>query len=377
MIPQPCALERFFARYEFSVEHVACASDVDGLPMSDLLAWADEESRDAWQRLTLGYTETTGRPELRAEIAGLYETVAPDEVVVCGGGAAEALYLLFHALLDRGDGAAVVWPAFEALTKVAPAIGAELTLVRLDPGAGWRLDVDEVRRALRPATRLLAVNFPHNPTGVTLDPATLAALVELTTERGVTLLSDEVYRLLEFDEASRLPAAVDLDSRAVSVGVMSKAFGLAGLRIGWIAIRDAQLRSRILTLKDYTSVCASAPSEVLATAALRARHRLVARCRDIVTTNLRHVEAFVDSTDLVEWTRPTGGTVGFPRLAAPWPIEEFVEELVAKHGVLLLPGTVFDDTTNRFRIGLGRRTLPQALDRIADFITATPRSRRS
>ena len=287
------------------------------------------------------------------------------------GGAAEALYLLFHSLLDPGDAAAVVWPAFEPLIRIAPTSGTDVQLIPLDPASGWQLDIDDVRRALSQRTRVLVVNYPHNPTGATLDAGTMVELVELAGERGITLLSDEVYRLLEYDDATRLPAAVDLAERAVSVGVMSKSFGLAGLRIGWIACRDAKLRERVLTLKDYTSVCASAPAEVLATAALRAKDKVIGRCLDIVTDNLRHVDAFLAArSDLIEWSRPTGGTVGYPRLVPPWPIEEFVDDLVREHGVLLLPGAVFDDPANRFRLGLGRRSLSQALDRLDAFLVS-------
>src|SRR5262245_29330922 len=244
MIPQPCELERFFARYEFTVEHLLCASDVDGLPMTELLELADPQLRELWDSLTLGYTETPGHPVLREAISGLYERITPEEVVVCGGGAVEALFLLFNAILDRGDHCVVVWPAFESLSKVAPAIGADVTLVPLDATDGWRLDVSAVRRALTPRTRAVVINYPHNPTGAMLDLATYGELVDLIEERNLRLVSDEVYRLMEFDPASRLPAAADLTARAVSVGVMSKAYGLAGLRIGWIATRDPVLRRR-------------------------------------------------------------------------------------------------------------------------------------
>ena len=373
MIPRPSALERFFAAHEFSVEYVAGASDVDGLPLRQLLAWADEESLAAWERLALGYTETAGSPALRTEISRLYERVDPDEVVVCAG-AAEALYLLQAALLEPGDDLVTVRPAFESLTSVAPSLGATVTAVHLDPDAGWRLDVAELARAIGPRTRLVAVNTPHNPTGSMLDAATQAALAALCDERGIPLVSDEVFRFLEADPADRLPGAVDLSPGAVSVGVLSKAYGLAGLRVGWIACRDAALRDRVLALKDYTSVCVSAPSEVLAVAALRAKVKVVGRCRDIVAANQAVAEEFVAAhAGVLEWTRPTGGTVGFPRVDPRWPVDRLATDLLAGHGVLVLPGTVFDDGGNRFRLGLGRANLPAALDRFDAFLSAQDR----
>lgn len=362
-------LERFFARWEFVTEHILCASDVDPYSLRELLALADEDCAARWEGLTLGYTETCGHPMLREAIAGLYEKTSADGIVVCGGGAAEALFLVTNILLEPGAHAVVVAPAFEPLYRVAAALGAEVTLVPLDADTGWTLDLDAIRQAIRPRTEIIAVNFPHNPTGALLDLGTFLGLVTLAEEQGITLVSDEVYRFMEFDPARRLPAAADVSARAVSIGVMSKAYGLAGLRIGWVASADQDLLRRITALKDYTSVCSSAPSEILALIALRNHDRIVRRCKQIVAGNLAHADAFFSRwKKTFEWVRPEGGTVGFPRLVAPMPVDQFVSELVQQEGVLLLPGTFFDDSDNRFRIGLGRRTLPVALERLDGFV---------
>lgn len=370
MIPEPNKLERFFSRYEFTVEHLLCAADVDGYPLGELLDLADDESRALWDGLTLGYTETAGHPALRAQIAEQYEHLGADDIVVCAGGAVEALFLLTTVLLDAGGHLAMTWPAFEPLHRVAHSTGAAITELALDPATGWGLDPDAVRAALWPDTRALVVNFPHNPTGALPDRATFQALVESADERGVRVVSDEVYRYLEFDPALRLPTAADLSERAVSVGVMSKAYGLAGLRIGWIASRDAELLRSVTRLKDYTSVCASAPAEILSLIALRAGDQVVGRCLGIITENLAQADAFFRRwPDLFDWIPPRAGMVAFPRLTAPVPVDEFVTDLVETEGVLLLPGTVFDDTRNRFRIGLGRASLPKAIARLEDFVT--------
>jgi aspartate/methionine/tyrosine aminotransferase len=362
-------LERFFARWEFTAQHLLCASDVEPFSARELLDLADEDSAALWAGLTLGYTESAGHPELRAAIASRYTTISADEVLVCGGGAAEALFLVSNALLDPGAHAIVVTPAFEPLHKVAAAAGAEVTGVPLDPAAGWRLDPGDIARAIRPGTRLIAINFPHNPTGVLLEADRFRELTDVAGERGITLVSDEVYRFMEFEPARRLPAAADVDDQAVSIGVMSKAYGMPGLRIGWIATRDRDLLRRLSMLKDYTTVCASAPSEILALIALRNADRVVARCMSIVLDNLPLVDAFFKEwSGLFEWVRPEGGPVAFPRLCASMPVDRFVTELVEQEGVLLLPGGFFDDPGNRFRIGLGRRGLPAALERLDAFV---------
>lgn len=361
------ALERYFARWEFAVEHLLCASDVEGWAMVDLLALADPEARALWDGLRLGYTESTGHPLLRAEIASLYGAVAADDVLVFAG-AQEAIFCLSHALVGPGDHAIVTWPGYQSLYEVARSAGADVTLHELHEADGWALDVDRIRRALRPETRLVVVNAPHNPTGMLPTHAEWRELAALCDEAGVHLLADEVYRGLEVDPADRLTAGCDALGRGVSLGVMSKSFAMAGLRIGWLATRDRDLLARCAALKDYTTICSSAPSEVLALIGLRARDRVIARSRAIVEDNLARLDAFFAAwAGTFDWVRPRGGSIGFPRLLADEPIDRFVADLVESEGVLLIPGSVFGHPGNHFRIGFGRTDLPAALDRLEAY----------
>jgi aspartate/methionine/tyrosine aminotransferase len=375
VMPQTCKIEHFFAQWESAVDYVACASDVDSYRMRDLLNLADAESLALWEGLELGYTDPCGHPLLREAIAGQYTGTDAEDVTVCGGGAVEALFLVTNALLGPGDHAVVIWPAFEALHRVVPALGADLTTVRLDADRGWRLDLDAVRDALRPNTRALFVNFPHNPTGALPSRTDFEALIALATEAGVTVVSDEVYRYLEFEPGTTLPAAADLSEDAVSIGVLSKAYALAGLRVGWLATRNKALTQAARSMKDYTTVCASAPSEILALMALRARDHLVARSRRIILDNLALVDAFIrQHSDALAWEPPQATPMGFPRLLLPVPVGDFVADLAREQSVLLLPDSVFDLDDNRFRIGLGRTMLPKALDRLDEHLARRARS---
>ena len=363
------ALERYFARWEFSVRHVLCASDVEPYPLKELLALADASMRAAWDELRLGYTESSGHPLLRAEIARLYSSVSPNDVMTCAG-AEEAIFLAMHALLSPGDHAVVVWPAYQSLYEVARSIGAAVTFVPLDP-SDWTLDPDAVISAIRPNTRVIVVNFPHSPTGALVPPSILDCLTSAAEARGVTLFSDEVYRYLELEEEQRLPAAVDLGRRTVSLGVMSKAFALAGLRVGWIATHDNALRQRLSRLKDYTTICGSAPSEILAIIALRARDRIIARSRQIIASNLSLLDPFFDRFEgELTWERPRAGSVAFPRLRSEekGAVDRLCAELVETEGVLLLPGSQFQHDGNHFRIGFGRTDMPEALERLEQFL---------
>jgi aspartate/methionine/tyrosine aminotransferase len=362
------ALERYFARWEFAVEHLLCASDVEGWPMADLLELADPEARAMWDGLRLGYAESTGHPLLRAEIASLYEHVGADDVLVFAG-AQEAIFCAANVLLDAGDHAIVTWPGYQSLYEVARSTGADVTLHELHEADGWGLDVDRLRRAVRPTTRLVVVNAPHNPTGMLPTHAEWRELAGLCEGAGIHLLADEVYRSLEVDPADRLTAGCDTFARGVSLGVMSKSFAMAGLRIGWLATRDRGLLDRCAALKDYTTICSAAPSEVLALIGLRAREAVLARSRAIVGANLVRFDRFVAASDgRFAWVRPRGGSIGFPRLVGDDRIDDFAADLVEAEGVLLLPGSVFGHPGNHFRVGLGREDFVEALAGLERFV---------
>jgi aspartate/methionine/tyrosine aminotransferase len=362
-------LERFFARWEFAVRHLLCASDVEGWKMADLLELADDKTRSLWADLRLGYTESTGHPLLRAEIASLYEGIGPDDVLVFAG-AEEAIFCLASVLLGPGDHAIVTWPGYQSLWEVGRAGGADVTLHELREADGWALDVDRLVASMRPDTRLVVVNAPHNPTGMLPTHAEWRTLADACAARGIRLLADEVYRYLEVDEADRLAAGADaLPGLGISLGVMSKSFALAGLRIGWLAMTDRALLARCAGMKDYTTICSSAPSEILALIGLRARERVLTRSREIVLGNLALLDGFFERwTGTFDWVRPRGGSIGFPRVRANVPIDRFAADLVEAEGVLLLPGSTFGHPGNHFRIGFGRKNLPDAMAGLERFV---------
>jgi aspartate/methionine/tyrosine aminotransferase len=366
------ALERYFARWEFAVEHVLGASDVEGWSMAELLELADDETRAMWAGLRLGYTESTGHPLLRREIAALYDSIEADDVLVFAG-AEEAVFCLFSSSLESGDHVIVTWPGYQSLYEVARAAGAQVSLHALREEDGWSLDVDRLIRSFRPETRLVVVNAPHNPTGMLPSEADWRRLATACAEARIRLVADEVYRFLEHGGATTLPAGADLDQRNVSIGVMSKSFALPGLRIGWLATRDRSVLDRCARMKDYTTICSSAPSEVLALIGLRARDRVLARSREIVSANLATLDGFFERhAHALAWVRPKGGSIGFPRLVPDGPAgasaEHFAAALIEKTGVLLLPSSTFGFGDSHFRIGLGRTDLPEAVEAVEQFL---------
>lgn len=370
-------LESYFARWEFTARHHLTASDAQTLTLRELLALGTDEDRAAFTDLPLGYVETRGTPRLRAAVAATYAACGADDVLAFAG-AEEAIFWAMQLLAGPGDHVVVTVPNYQALETVPRTSGADVTGVLLDARDGWRLDLDALRSALRPTTRLVAVNFPHNPTGAVPDHDTWRGVVELCDERGVRLLADEVYRGLELDPARTLTQAADMSPTAVSVNVLSKSYGLPGLRVGWIACRDHALLEALERHKHYTSICNAGPSELLAAIALRAGDRIQQRNRAIIRANLLAFDAFfARHRDLFDWSHPDGGCVAFPRYRGPEGADRFCRDLVEQAGVLLLPASVYASElapvpTDRFRIGVGRRDPGPALAAVDRFLAARP-----
>jgi aspartate/methionine/tyrosine aminotransferase len=308
-----------------------------------------------------------GHPDLRHAIADLYERINADQVLVHSG-AEEAIFNFMNVVLGPGDHIVVHSPYYQSLGEVARGIGAEVSEWQGDPGNAWELDLELLKRTLTPRTKVVVTNFPHNPTGFLPTAEFVRELSALSRQHGFMVFSDEVYRGLELDPADRLPAFADIDERAVSLGVMSKVYGLAGLRIGWIATHDAALLRELAAFKDYTTICNSAPSEFLATLALRHADVIVDRNLRIISRNLDRLDEFFDSrADLFRWDRPKAGTIAFPELLRG-AVDEFCAGLVEKAGVLLLPGSLYQEGCNSFRIGFGRKNLPECLDRFEAYM---------
>jgi aspartate/methionine/tyrosine aminotransferase len=365
----PFKLERFFAKYEFNTEYLLCSSDCESMSIAELLALDADPAGAAqkFQQTWLGYTESQGSPALRAEICKVYETIEPDDILVHTG-AQEAIFLFMFAAFKQYDHVIVHSPAYQSLAEVARAAGCDVSPWPAREQNGWSLDLDELRHLMRTNTKAIIINTPHNPTGYLMTREEYDALHKFVKANKLLLFSDEVYRESEYDPAARLPAACDLGDYAISLGVASKTYGLAGLRIGWIATKNKKVYEKMASLKDYTTICNAAPSEFLAEIAMRNRQRLIDRNLGIIKQNLEVIDSlFARHADLFSWVRPQAGSMGFPRYLSG-NVDKFCDELVKRAGVLLLPGSVYDDSRNHFRLGLGRKNLPQAVQKVEEFL---------
>jgi aspartate/methionine/tyrosine aminotransferase len=359
-------LERYFAKYEFNTRYLLCSSDCEAMTVADLLAY-EPVAAEKFQKLWLGYTESQGSPTLRNEISKIYNSIQPDQILVHTG-AGEAIFIFMQAVLNPGDHVIVHAPGYQSLAEVARSIGCEVSPWYAHEENDWAIDVNDLPRLLKGNTKLIVINTPHNPTGCLASLQDFNSVRQFAKENKLLLFSDEVYRESEYDPTQRLPAACDDGEYAVSLGVTSKTYGLAGLRIGWIATKNKQVYDRMAAIKDYTTICNSAPSEFLAEVAMRNRKKLVDRNVSIIKNNLSVMDGFFRRhSESFTWVRPKAGSMAFPRYL-PGDVESFCEKLVQKAGVLFLPGVVYDETHNHFRLGLGRKNLPEAVERLEDFL---------
>lgn len=358
-------LETHFSKWEFKAKYHMTASDAESMSMRDLLAMATPDERESFENMWLGYTETFGAPELRETISTLYKKQNTDEIL-CFAGASEGIFAANSVILDKDSHAIVVTPNYQSHETLPLAI-CEATGVPLDANDGWSLDIDRVADEIRPNTKLVTINFPHNPTGTIIPPDRYQALIELCRRHGIYILNDEIFHGLGPSGTQHLPYIADVYERGLSLNVMSKAYGLPGLRIGWIACADKDIISKMERMKHYLSICNSGPSEKLTQIALRNRDKLLARNCGIVDENLPKWGAFfANYPDLFDWQLPDGSCMAFPQYKGAEGVEQFCRTLLEESGILLLPSTIYsselgDTPKDRFRLGFGRKGLEKGL----------------
>lgn len=366
----PFKLERYFAEYEFKVQYLLSPSDCESLSLRELLAMADAETLALWNDLKFSYTESAGHPLLRAEVARMYETITSDAVMIAVP--EEAIFVAMHTLLQPGDHVVTLFPAYQSLSEIARSLGVDVSLWQIAlEGNHWQLNIESLKQLLTDRTRLLIINFPHNPTGFLPTRDEFNVIIALARQHGTYIFSDEMYRLLEYDSSQRLPAMCDVYERGISLSGLSKTFALPGLRLGWLATRDRQLVNQWLAFKDYTTICNSAPSEILGIIALRAKEKIISRNIEIIRQNLKIAnDFFAEHVNRFHWFKPNAGSIAFPKWRDQQSIERFCADMINQYGVMILPGNVFDFPGNHFRVGLGRKNFADALTRVRDYIQA-------
>ena len=352
----PFALERYFAEHEFSCKVSACSSDTEAISLNDVLALMDAETRRLWDEQSMGYTEVKGHPAMLALLAEAYglephcfQEIAPQEGIL----------LAYAALLEPGDGVVCTAPGYQSFHTCAEQAGGAVTFWRCNADA--RFDVDDLEAACdaTPHLKVVSVNFPHNPTGALPSSEEWARIVAICAERDAYLFADEIYQGI----GPRLESAATAYEKGISLGGLSKSMGMPGVRIGWLATRDVRFLRRVAELRDYTTICSSAPSQILAVAALQNRDHLWRRANAYVDAGRRAVEAVLARhADVLSWgAGPAAGPVGWVRLRRG-SASRYAEALVrSDDGIMLLPSTVFNAGDGHVRVGFGREASPAAM----------------
>jgi aspartate/methionine/tyrosine aminotransferase len=363
----PFAIERWFAQYEFTAKYNLAESCIQAFTLDELLglvgaSWSDLKS------LSLGYGESNGGFALRNAIAQLYPGTDEANVLVTVG-AIEANFLALNAVVSPGDTVISEFPAYQQLYSVPQACGANVKRWDLRPEDDYEPQLDQLARLLDDRTSLVIINHPHNPTGKKISASKLTQISRQVEDAGAILYSDEVYRGLSLHHNQPSTSARSVSSRSIVIGSMSKAYGLSGLRIGWI-IADHSVIEKCWSLRDYTSICNAQLSETLACLALNNHQAVLQRNREIAERNLLLVNQWLDTLNgLITWREPDEGVVGFPHLHFTNDSEEFCKQLMQETGVLLVPGTCFE-RPEHIRLGFGYATekLQLGLTLISDYL---------
>ncbi|MEM6768262.1 MAG: aminotransferase class I/II-fold pyridoxal phosphate-dependent enzyme [Bacteroidota bacterium] len=363
----PFKLERYFTKYEFTAAYSLCNSDCEAMTIAEVLA-LEEGAEEKFHQQWLGYTQTQGHPELRQDISVIYDGTSPEDLLVCTG-AQEPIFLFCEAILQAGDEVIVQTPCYQSLKSVPQSIGCKVVEWEVSyKGSIPSFDLDVLEKMVNEHTRAIFLNTPHNPTGYHFTTVEQERIIQIARKYKVILFSDEVYRELEAEPSCRLPAMADVYEHGVSLGVMSKAYGLPGLRIGWIASRRKDLLEKVAILKEYTSMCNAAPSEFLAGVALRNRKQILARNLGIIQQNMQLYTAFFKKyTALFSWYKPIAGPITFVNMLFSQDDAAFAKHALEKQQLLLLPGEVYD-YPGFFRIGLGRKGISEALEQFDIFL---------
>ena len=356
---KPFALERYFAKYEFDTPYLFSSSDCQSLDLPTILSLATAEHRKLWDTLSLGYTESNGLTALRESIASLYKNITADDTLIIAP--EEGIYITMQSQLSTGDEVIVTWPGYQSLYEIAQSKGCSINKWEVEhtDERGWYFDVNQLPTLITPKTRMLVINTPHNPTGAHFSQEEFQTIVAFAKEHNLLLFSDEMYRYLEFSEADRLPCASELYENAISLCGMSKSFNMPGLRMGWLTVQNKEIMKKLANYKDYTTICSSAPSEILALIGLQAHKQLAVQNIALIQKNIAVIHDFVaQHHKLLSWSPPRAGSVGLIKWHGNETVDELALRMIDETGVMILPSSTYHYDPSYFRVGLGRTNLP-------------------
>ncbi len=354
------SLERYFAKHEFSAKYLLSCSDCDGYSLKYVLDGAYEEEMSLWEGMTLGYTESEGHSLLRESVLPYYKTNDINDVVVASPG--ELNFVTMNVLLEPSDHVVAVAPCYQSLTEIVKSLQCDLSFWKPDP-EDWKFDIAHLERAIQPNTKLIIINFPHNPTGSYLTLDELQEVIRIAREKNIYIFSDEMYHKLTMEATQELPPICDLYEKGISLWGTSKTFGLAGLRTGWLVSQDHSFLEKVIAYKDYLSICSSAPSEILSIMALNNIDRFLQPNLEKIRNNVSLFSAFAKEHKIIKsFTPPQAGSTSFVELDIDETSLVFSDRMVDQVGIMTVPSEMFEHTGKYIRVGFGRDNFSDVLE---------------
>ena len=361
---KPFLLDAWLDQFEHQIDFDLAASTGPKWTVNDILTLAGEETRQRFLNHKLVYSRPAGGDSLREAIAEMQGV--PTEAVQVVNGASEALLALMWLAAEPGANVIIPLPGFTTFAALPESLGIETRFYHVRREDGFRIDPDEIKNLADSRTKLILVNSPHNPTGATISDENMEALHGFSAERGIQLVSDEVYHPIYHGRPTKSAARL---SQVTVIADLSKAFSIPGVRTGWMIEHDKRRRQQYWNARAYFSVSNTTPGEILAEIAIRNRNIVLGKTQETAAQNLKLLERFLgEHRDVVGWVPPQGGMTVFPWLVSGENARGFCQE-ATEHGILLAPGDCFD-VPSHFRLGFAAvgENFPRALERFGAFL---------
>jgi len=359
-------LERYFDKHEFAAKYLLSSSDCDGYELKYLLANASKQELDLWEGIKLGYTESAGNPIFREAILQYYTLKSIENVIIASPG--ELNFISMNVLLNSTDHVITVSPCYQSLYEVGKSINCELSFWKPN-SEDWKFNTDDLEKLVKNNTKLIILNFPHNPTGSYLTKKQLNEIVAIAKKHDIYVFSDEMYHKLIIDDIQELPPICDIYEKGISLWGTSKSFGLAGLRTGWLVTRDTTFVHKVIAFKDYLSICNSAPSEILSIIALNHIDKFLLPNIKKIKENVLVFKKFAAEHDIISsFIPPKAGSTSFVKLNIENSSLDFSNQLVEETGIMTLPAEMFEYHGRYIRVGFGRKNLPEILDIFDNYL---------
>lgn len=363
-------VEEWMNTYEKQACYNIAETCVDSISTQDLFKLVGVDSIDFWKSFSirrLTYGDIEGNPKFLNGVCRLYHNLKPDNIIPTHG-AAGANSLIFSSLVEPGDHVVSIMPTYQQLYSIPKSLGAKVDILKLRREDEYLPNLDTLRKLVTPQTSIICINNPNNPTGALMDNNILAEIIEIAKSVDAYLICDEVYRHLTQAD-TYIESVADLYDKGISTSSMSKVFSMAGVRLGWIATRDAEVRRKCLSHRDYNTISIGIFDEELAAIALANADKLLNRSRLIVRNNLDILTKWVNNEPKISFIKPQGGTTALLHYTNDINSEELCKQLLEKTGTLLTPGDCFDEPKS-LRIGYACKTeeLKNGLEQLHNFM---------